>query len=192
MNLHYLATLGWELWAWPVIVIGLLILIDRRLKLGGPRLKVVASPGKGWAEFNVSVRNIGSHPAVIESARLRSFYRGFFGIRREVELRAFFSLSGSELNRLPLSIRFGESWEFGIGPVGGRPLFPNRPLKVIIEVNAERCSKPYRGYPDQANFNKYARAMAIKTLRRIDSRSPYPDPTTQASLGESPASPAHT
>jgi hypothetical protein len=127
-------------------------------------LKISASPGKGWAEFRVTVTNVGNRPTALESVRLRCRSKGFLGIWREVDLKDWFCLFGSEQSFPPLNLPPGESREIGIGPKGERPTFPNRPLAVIIDVRAAHRSRPYRASPDATNFNKYARAMAIKTV----------------------------
>jgi hypothetical protein len=165
MNLQILSASDWAWWGGALGLVALLIWANVRLKPGGPRLKISASPGKGWAEFQVTVTNIGNLPTVMESVRLRCRSRGFLGLWREVDLGDWFSLFGSEQSFPPLTLLPGESREIGIGPKGGRPTFPNRPLAVIIDVRAAHRFSPYRASPDATNFNKYARAMAIKTVR---------------------------
>src|SRR5271165_6500954 len=126
MNLQKVSASDWAWLGGAFGVVALLVWANVRLKPGGPKLKVSASPGKGWAEFLVTVTNIGNQPAALQSVRLRCRARGISGIRREVNLRDWFCVYGGEKDLLPMTLKPGESREIGIGPRGGRPSFPNR------------------------------------------------------------------
>ena len=164
MDLQKLNATDWACCGGVLAGLALIIWANVRLKAGGPKLMISASPGKGWAQFQVTLTNTGNLPTAIKSVRLRCHARGTLGIWPEVDLRDWFGLFGCELSEPLFALQPGESREIEIGPNGGRPAFPDRSLVLTVEVRAAHRFRPFRIAPDPTNFNKYAQAMAIKTI----------------------------